>query len=69
MNVTFLFFFFKKILLQKKVAKLDKEIAQLLQSIPQAGVDAGILPPHIEEQLTSMLKERAFDLRKIFIRI
>jgi len=53
----------------RKVAKLDKEIAAVLTAVPQAGVDAGALPPALEEQLTAMLKERAFDLRKISIRI
>ncbi len=53
----------------RKVAKLDKEIAAVLTAVPQAGVDAGVLPVEIEEQLTSMLKERAFDLRKISIRL
>lgn len=53
----------------RKVAKLDKEIAAVLTAVPQTGVDAGELPPAVEEQLTAMLKERAFDLRKISIRI
>jgi hypothetical protein len=51
------------------VAKLDKEIAAVLTAVPQARVDAGVLPVEIEKQLTAMLKERAFDLRKISIRL
>ena len=53
----------------RKVAKLDKEIAALLQAVPQSGVEAGILPGEVETQLTAMLKERAVDLRKISIRL
>ncbi len=53
----------------RKVAKLDKEIAALLQAVPQTGLDAGVLPEEVETQLTAMLKERAVDLRKISIRL
>lgn len=53
----------------KQVAKLDKEIGSVLATVPQSGLDAGVLPPEIEEKLVTMLKERAHDLRKISIRI
>ena len=53
----------------RKVAKLDKEIAVLLQGVPQDGPRKGLLTEELEEQIGQLLKQRQEELRKVTIRI
>lgn len=53
----------------RKVSKIDKEIATLLQFVPQTGPEAGHLSPDIEQQLGSLLRQRQDELRRVTIRL
>lgn len=53
----------------RKVSKIDKEIAQLLQGVPQDGEEAGALTPELEHQIGVLLRQRQDELRRVSIRL
>lgn len=53
----------------RNVIKIDAQIKQLLDAVPDSDVEAGKLPAEAEERLTALLKERAMNLQPVSIRM
>jgi hypothetical protein len=53
----------------RNVIKIDAQIVALLASISEADVEAGVMPPDIEERITALLSERAVNLQPVSIRM
>ena len=53
----------------RRVAKIDKEISQLLQGVPSTGPTAGVLDDALESQLGELLKQRQIELKRVVIRL
>lgn len=53
----------------RRVAKIDKEISQLLQGVQNSGPNAGVLSEALENQLSHLLKQRQTELRRVVIRL
>jgi hypothetical protein len=52
----------------RSVARIDLQINALLLSVPDEDVESGKLPADVEERVTKLLYERAFNLQPVSIR-